>query len=299
MTALGLGTFAVRAVERAARTACAAGAPWIDTAPAYARGRAHEALRPVLADHPAVRVATKIGAYGVSQGRAAAAAGVLPGDQAVTGHSLAPWFIRWQTLQSAQELGRAPDMVFVQYPELVGPDRAAVHAGLRGAFAVLEELAQEGLISGYGVSTWWGLTSQAFTVPGILRLAREAAGSPEHAMTGLQMPLNLAGHEQIREALDGQGPLTEAHDAGLTTFGASPLSGGGLLRAMQPGFASRVRPGLSVAAACVLAAASCPGLDVVLLSASTRAHWDDAAAPLARPLPPSHLREILYALASP
>jgi uncharacterized OsmC-like protein len=50
------------------------------------------------------------------------------------------------------------------------------------------------------------------------------------------------------------------------------------------------------AAACLLAAASCPSLDVLLVAASTRQHWDEAAAALTAPLDGQGLREVLDAL---
>ncbi|CAM5264912.1 Oxidoreductase OS=Streptomyces microflavus OX=1919 GN=Smic_52340 PE=4 SV=1 [Streptomyces microflavus] len=57
MTAsLGLGTYRVRGVEQAARTACADGSVWIDAAD---YSDAHQALRPVISGHLRARVATK------------------------------------------------------------------------------------------------------------------------------------------------------------------------------------------------------------------------------------------------
>ncbi|MEU7600263.1 aldo/keto reductase [Streptomyces sp. NPDC041003] len=70
MTAsLGLGTYKVRDVAEAGRTACSRGTAWIDTAPNY--GRAHEELAPVLAEHPQVKVSTKTGFFGRQEGTAA------------------------------------------------------------------------------------------------------------------------------------------------------------------------------------------------------------------------------------
>ncbi|MEU5431495.1 aldo/keto reductase [Streptomyces olivoreticuli] len=145
---LGLGTLMVRDVGEAARAACAAAVPpvWIDTAPGYADGWAHEVLAPVLADHPAVKIATKTGLYGTSQ--RAAATHALWWGRPRSRHDLSPRFVRWQTEQSLRALGRV-DMVFVEYPERAyGPYRRAVHAQLREAFGVLEEFAQAGRIGG-------------------------------------------------------------------------------------------------------------------------------------------------------
>lgn len=300
MTAvLSLGTYRVRAVGQAARTALAAGSPWVDTAPNYAHGYAHEALRPALRTYPTVRVATKTGFFTGKQGHAAQAEKVLSWEEAARGHSLAPHFVRWQTERSLAVLGRA-DIVFVHNPEHHGHghDRAALHGRMREAFAALEEYNQAGRIGGYGVATWSGLTSEAFTVPELLTLARQAAGSAEHHLTGLQMPVSLIMDDLIRQALNGVGPLMDAKDGGLITFGSAPLHGGELLRAMTPELVDFIRPGLSPAAAALLAAGSCPGLDVVLTSASTREHWDDAAKALAAPLTAGELRKVTDELSS-
>ncbi|MYX97810.1 aldo/keto reductase [Streptomyces sp. SID486] len=297
--ALSLGTYRVRAVIQAARTALAAGSPWVDTAPNYAHGRAHEELRPVLGEYPSVRVATKAGYFTEEQGRTALADGVLTWEEMASRHSLEPVFVRWQTERSLAALGRA-DLVFVHNPEHHGNglDRATLHWRVREAFTVLEEFAHAGRIGGYGVATWTGLTSEAFTVPELLALARQAAGSAEHHCTGLQMPVSLIIDDLIRQALDGGGPLVQAKDAGLITFGSAPLHGGELLEAMTPELVNFIRPGLSAAAAALLAAGSCPGLDVVLTSASTREHWDDVAKALTAPLTAEELRRVTDELAA-
>ncbi|MGW2328973.1 aldo/keto reductase [Streptomyces sp. NPDC001700] len=297
--ALSLGTYRVRGVGQAARTALAAGSPWLDTAPHYVHGRAHAELRPVIGEYLTVRVATKTGFFTEGQGRAALTEGVLTREEAVSGHSLGRRFIRWQTERSLAALGRV-DLVFVHNPEHdgYGLARAALHEPVREAFATLEEFTHAGKIGGYGVATWSGLRSGAFSVPESITLARQAAGSAEHHFTGLQMPVSLIMDDLIRQALDGGGPLVQAKDAGLITFGSAPLHGGGLLDAMTPELVNFIRPGLSAAAAALLAAGSCPGLDVVLVSASTREHWDDAAKALAAPLTSGELRRVTDELAA-
>ncbi|MQT05666.1 aldo/keto reductase [Streptomyces jumonjinensis] len=297
--ALSLGTYRVRAVRQAARTALAAGSPWVDTAPHYARGRAHEELGPVLREYPTGRVTTKAGFFTEEQGRTAVAEGVLTREAAAEGHSLERGFVRWQTERSLAVLGRV-DLVFVHNPEhdRHGLGRAAAHDRVREAFIALEEFAQAGRIGGYGVATWSGLASGTFSVPELVLLARQAAGSSEHHFTGVQMPVSLITDAPIRQALNGGGPLVRAEDAGLITFGSAPLHGGELLDAMTPELVNLIRPGLSAAAAALLAAGSCPGLDVVLTSASTREHWDDAAKALAAPLTAQELRRVTDELAS-
>ncbi|MEV8479882.1 aldo/keto reductase [Streptomyces sp. NPDC051173] len=283
--ALSLGTYRVRAVAQAARTALTAGSPWVDTEPNYAHGRAHEELRPVLREYPTVRVATKTGFFTEEQGRTALAEGVLIREEAANRHSLEQGFVRWQTERALAALGRV-DLVFVYNPEHHGHglDRAALHGRVREAFTALEEFAHVGRVDGYGVATWSCLCSGAFSVPELLALARQAAGSTEHHFTGLQMPVSLIMDAPITQALNSGGPLVQAKNAELITFGSAPLHGGELLAAMTPELVNFIRPGLSAAAAALLAAGSCPGLDVVLTSASTREHWDDVSKALAAPL---------------
>ncbi|MGW6616449.1 aldo/keto reductase [Streptomyces erythrochromogenes] len=292
--ALGLGTYRVRAVEEPARAACSDGLVWLDTAPNYAT--AHQALGPVIAGHPRAMVATKTGFFTRQEGKAAVAAGVLPPEEAAAGHSLHPGFARWQTDRSLAALGRA-DIVFVHNPEHAHQDRGVLHARLRDVFCELEEYAAEGRIAGYGVATWSGFQHEAFTVPELLGLAKEAAGSGEHHLGAIQQPVSLVMARPIALALGGRGPLVQARAAGLLTFGSSPLHGGELLDLATPELAEFIRPGTSTAAACLLAAASCPSLDVVLLSASTPQHWKAAKEAIASPLEPDQLRRVTDVLA--
>lgn len=295
MTAsLGLGTYRVRAVEQAARTACADGLVWIDTAPNYAD--AHRLLCPVIADHPRAMVATKTGFFTKAEGKAAVQAGVLTSEEASAGHSLRRAFIRWQTDRSLAALGRA-DLVFVHNPERAHLDLVDLHARLREVFAVLEEFTTVGRIGGYGVATWSGLLRDVFTVPELLGLAKEAAGSGEHHLRAVQQPVSLVMAQPIALALDGRGPLVQARAAGLITFGSAPLHGGELATLTTPELAQFISPGASPAAACLLAAASCPSLDVVLLSASTKQHWNAAKDVIASPLEPGQLRKVTDVLA--
>ncbi|MFF2747737.1 aldo/keto reductase [Kitasatospora sp. NPDC058048] len=276
---LGLGTYRVRAAGEAARTALRAGARWIDTAPNYAHGQAHHDLASALADHPDARVTTKTGFHPDSR------------------HSLAPEDVRTQTEESLAVLGRA-DLVFVHNPERLSHNRKQLHHTLRAAFAVLEEFAAAGRIGGYGVATWSGFTEQAFTVAELTGLARDAAGSTDHHLAGVQMPVSLVMAEPLALALDGDGPLIHARDAGVTTFGSAPLHGGELPSLMTPELVNLIAQGSTPHAAAFQVVGACPALDVVLASTSTRRHWDDARAALAEPIPDERLRTVLDVLST-
>ncbi|MBT2452173.1 aldo/keto reductase [Streptomyces sp. ISL-43] len=298
--ALGLGTYRVRNVKSAARIAVQAGAPWIDTAPNYGDGLALHDLGSVLRESPrAPLVATKAGFFTRSQGRTALGLGLLTEHDASAGHCLDPRFVAYQVNEAVALLGRV-DLVFVHNPERAGRgvDRAVMHWRLREAFTALEEQVQQGRIPGYGVATWSGLLEGAFSVPDLLALAREAAGSTDPHLIAVQMPVSLISDAPITQALNGGGPLVQAKDAGLITFGSAPLHGGELLDAITPELVDLIRPGLSAGAAGVLAAGSCPALDFVLTSTANREHWDDAAKALAAPLTAEQLRRVTDELAT-
>ncbi|MFB7474318.1 aldo/keto reductase [Kitasatospora sp. NPDC056184] len=276
---LGLGTYRVRAAGEAARTALAAGAKWIDTAPNYGHGRAHHDLAPILAEHPTAKVTTKTG--------------FNPDGH----HSLAPADVRAQTEESLAALGRA-DIVFVHNPERSAHDRQQLHHNLRAAFAVLEEFAQASRIGGYGVATWAGFTNQAFTVAELIALAAEAAESANHRLAGVQLPVSLVMAEPITQALDGGGPLVHARDAGIMTFASAPLHGGELPGLMTPELVNLIQPGSTSHNAAFQLIGACPALDVVLTSTSTLQHWEDARDALAQPIPGARLRTVLDVLSA-
>jgi len=288
MTDLALGTYRCRDIPRAAAHAVTRGATWIDTAPNYLSGEAHTKLAPILKRHPTVRISTKTGIFTRLEGEEAARKRILTHDQAATGRSLRPDFLRWQTDRSLTALGRA-DLVFVHNP----PGRTA----LRDAFTVLEEYACDGRIGGYGVATWTGFDTRAFTVAELLELARESTGGPEHHLKAVQFPVSLVKARPIALALAGRGPLVEADAHGLSVFASAPLHGGELTGLVTPELARLIGPGLTPAQAALHVVASTPGVTRVLLSTDDPAHWDAALHTFAlEPLPGSSLRKVLDVL---
>ncbi|MFI2431509.1 aldo/keto reductase [Streptomyces sp. NPDC018693] len=294
---LALGTYHCRDIPRAAAHAVVRGASWIDTAPNYRAGQAHTLLAAsVLPQQRQVRISTKTGFFAREEAEAAVSAGILTREQAKAGHSLTANFLRWQTTRTLNVLGRA-DVVFVHNPEHVRLDREELHERLRDAFAVLEEYADAGHVGGYGVATWSGLDSGAFTVPELLTLAREAAGTDEHHLHAVQLPVSLVMARPISLALDGRGPLVQARAAGLDTFVSSPLHGGELPGMVTPELAELIDPGLTPAQAALGIVASTPGVTRILLGTNNPAHWDAAARTIALPpLPLATLRKVLDVL---
>ncbi|MGV9338047.1 aldo/keto reductase [Streptomyces sp. NPDC003688] len=300
MTDLALGTYRCRAIPEAAARAAASGA-WIDTAPNYAHGRAQRDLAPALAAHPGSRVSTKAGFFTAATGADAVRARVLDGERAATGHSLAPDYLRWQVDRNRAELGRTRlDLMLLHNPERAHHgDRTALHDTLRAAFAVLEEAASTGHLTGYGIATWHGFADGLFTVADLLALAADAAGTRAHHLAAVQLPVSLVMLDPLLQALDGHGPIADAASAGLTVMASAPLHGGELPTITGPELADLIRPGLTPAQACLLTTASCPGVTHLLLAASSAPHWEEAAVAVAQPpLDTSRLREITGVLTS-
>lgn len=292
--ALALGTYRLRNVASAARYAAASETTWLDTAPNYLHGRAQTLLAPVLVEHPRLQVATKVGFLTLQTREAVSAAGVLPPGMR---HSLHPRYVRWQVERNRHELGRDHvETVFLHNPERVG--EASLRQVLRDAFAVLEQEAAAGHLVSYGVATWTGFRDRLFTVAGLDGLATEAAGSPQHHLKAIQLPVSLVMDSALAAALDGHGPIADAAARGWDVHASAPLHGGELLALATAELAALLHPSLSIAQACLLAVASCPGVSKVLLSASTPAHWDAARAALDEPpLPAETLRKVLDVLA--
>ncbi|OEJ41239.1 hypothetical protein AR457_09980 [Streptomyces agglomeratus] len=288
---LGLGTYRCRDVTRAAAMAAAAGADWIDTAPNYAQGQAERALAPVLAEHPELKVSTKVGFLAPGSRGLALRAKVLAAGTAEAGHCLSPRYIGWQVACSRRTLGRMPDVVFVHNPEH-GCRREAMTDRLYLAFLTLEEACLAGLIRGYGVATWSGFSSGLFDVPLLLELAAKAGG-PHHHLRAIQLPLSVVNLAPIAQALDGVGVLADAQAAELDVFASAPLHGGAVPNLVTPELAELIQPGSSPAQAGLAVVASSPGVSRVLLSTDQPQHWSEATTVIGQPaLPLDTLRKV-------
>ncbi|WP_017613969.1 aldo/keto reductase [Nocardiopsis salina] len=292
MTLLGMGTYRSRDAATSAGIAASAGCALIDTAPVYGHGAHQAALAPVLRTHPNVKVATKVGYLTRGQAQVALTAGALTDEEAAFGHSIAPAYVRHQIAMSRIELRRfTPDIVYLHNPEHQ-EERSDLHARIRAAFAALEDEAARGMIRGYGVATWTGFDCGAFTVSDLVRLAREAAGSTQTALTAIQLPVSMVNVAPIRQSLNGCGPLHEANEAGLQSWASAPLHGGELPSLIRPKLADIVRPGASGVDAALLMTASAPGLTGLLISTTNAGHWKQAAEAVRDLLPDHRLKEL-------
>lgn len=77
-----------------------------------------------------------------------------------------------------------------------------------------------------------------------------------------------------------------------------PLHGGELPHLATSEIAQLIRPGTPIAAACLTAVASCPGVSKVLLATGNSAHWTDALAATRAEVPRDTLRTVLDVLAT-
>ncbi|RFU40214.1 aldo/keto reductase [Actinomadura logoneensis] len=299
MALLGLGTYRCRDVSAAAQAAIAAGLPLIDTAPVYAHGTAQTHLGRHLINHSQVRVSSKVGHMTRSQAAAARVAGVVTVQQAERGHCLTPDYIDHQLAQNLAELRRSRlDLLYLHNPEHdIHTDRQHLMHQIRDAFEACERAAHQGRITGYGIATWSGFSSSAFTVPELLAAARQAAGGPDHHLAAIQLPVNLVQLAPLSQSLKGGGPVAQASHAGLEVWASAPLNGGELTTLVSQELAELIGPGLSPSGAALTVVASTPGITGALLSASTTAHLQDALVTFQRPpLQPEHLREICRVL---
>lgn len=134
-----------------------------------------------------------------------------------------------------------------------------------------------------GVATWSGFTTGTLTVEGLDRLADEVAGGAGHHLRAVQLPVSLVADGAFRQALDGKGLIAKAAGRGWEVLASAPLHAGELPRLATRELADMLDPGLTIAQACLLAVASCPGVTRILLSASDPRHWAAARVALARP----------------
>ncbi|MEU1439653.1 aldo/keto reductase [Streptomyces sp. NPDC005786] len=301
-TTLALGTYRIAAEHLPAAAERAANSPaqMIDTAPNYCGGRAHQLIAPALRTHPTLRVATKVGFLTTDSARAATADGVLGDTGTTTRHSLAAPFVRWQSERNREELGRDHlDIIFLHNPEQPSAQEP-LHQQLRAAFTVLEEQAADGRLSSYGVATWQGFADGRFTVADLDRIGTEAAGTRDHHLTTIQLPVSLIEDTALSQALHRRGPITHAADRGWKVHASAPLHGGTLTRlAGKSDLAKMIRPGATIAEACLAVTASCPGITAVLTSTANAEHWNTALAALDKPaIPTDTLRMVLDVLAT-
>ncbi|MFF9481359.1 aldo/keto reductase [Streptomyces sp. NPDC014733] len=289
---LGLGTYRVRNLPEAVKSAVFHDVDWVDTAPVYLHGKAEQQLKPALATCP-MSVSTKVGFFTPSQAERAFEEDALPHAQ--VSHCLTQRAILWQAERSRRELGRMPDITFVHNPEHGLHDIKELESRLYEAVAALEECVDRGLTKGYGVATWDAVHDGRLPVERIAGIAKEVGQGGGSRLKAIQLPLSVIHLAPLADAIRGYGPLMDAQAHGLDVFASAPLHGGELLDIIPASVAEELAPGASPLRVALGLVASAPGVTRVLLSASSPRHWADAAKATEDPLPDEHLKEIARA----
>ncbi|GAA4240357.1 hypothetical protein GCM10022254_64680 [Actinomadura meridiana] len=212
---------------------------------------------------------------------------------------MSPAYLQHRISTNITELGRERlDLLYLHNPEHdAHGDRRRLLKQITRAFTIFEEAAHQGDITCYGIATWSGFTSGAFTIHDLVTAAQQAAGSARTHLRAIQLPVSLIELAPVAEALHGSGPIAAAAGVGLEVWASAPLNGGELVDLVSYDLAEFINPGFSRVAAALSVVASTPGLAGVLLSASTTAHWQEAGRAFQSPaIPPTRLQDICHVL---
>lgn len=213
-----------------------------------------------------------------------------PDELVAGGHCLGPRFLRFCLAKSRQNLGlRTVDVYYLHNPE---QQAAAVGhqtflKRMRDAFATLEEAVSRGDIGAYGCATWDGLrTPQGakghIELEALVAVARDAGGD-QHHFRAVQLPINLAMPEAVRETTQSIGgrPVTAVEAAkalGLAAIASATLMQSRLASNLPPELAEHF-PALSTDAQRALAfTRSIPGVATALVGMKRVEHVDENLA---------------------
>jgi len=189
---------------------------------------------------------------------------MAPNDVVAGGHCLTPEFITDQIRRSKRNLGVATiDIYYLHNPEqqLESLSRTRFLSRMRDVFAALEKAVDDGSIGSYGCATWSGFRVDKASKPHLdlaelVSLAREVGG-PDHHFRVVQLPINLAMPEAVRQATQRSGerqvPLLQAAaDLGIAVIASASLMQGQLARGL-PAKVREAFPGLHSDAQCAVA----------------------------------------------
>jgi aryl-alcohol dehydrogenase-like predicted oxidoreductase len=212
---------------------------------------------------------------------------VQPDEIVAGGHSLAPRFIRYCVAKSRQNLGlRSIDLYYVHNPEqqLGSVSDDELYSRLEAAFAVLEEAADRGDITHYGIATWDGLRTP-HGQPGHLSLERvvhaaRRVGGAGHRLRAIQLPVNLAMSEAVRSATQLVGgkaltPIQAAGELGLAVIGSAALMQAALAAGLPAPVRDHFRRFETDAQRAIGFARAIDGLSSALVGMKTSAHVDE------------------------
>jgi aryl-alcohol dehydrogenase-like predicted oxidoreductase len=213
---------------------------------------------------------------------------ILRPDEIVGGgHSLAPRFIRYCLAKSRQNLGlRSIDLYYIHNPEqqLGVVEPGDLYSRLESVFAVLEEAADRGEISGYGIATWHGLRIPPdqqghLSLEAVVEAARRAGGGA-HRLRAVQLPVNLAMSEAVRmptQLVKGK-PLTLAQaamDLHLAVIGSATLMQAQLTDGLPAALREHFRDLTTDAQRAIAFARTIDGVGASLVGMKRVAHVDE------------------------
>ncbi|HKB15536.1 MAG TPA: aldo/keto reductase [Planctomycetota bacterium] len=238
-------------------------------------------------------------------------AGIADFDDLVGGcHCMTPRFLRDQIDRSRRNLGLVClDLYFLHNPEqqLEEVSRKDFRRRIRGAFAALEEAAEEGKIRWYGLATWDGLllppeAKGHLSLQELVEVAAEVAkGKPR--LRAIELPYSLVRPDAAvvrTQEWNGEGAtvLEAARKLGLAVLASAPFAQGKLAR-VAPDWTVEAFPGLKTPAQRALHfVRSTPGVTTVLAGMSRVSHAEEnLAISNVSPLAPPAARELLARVA--
>jgi aryl-alcohol dehydrogenase-like predicted oxidoreductase len=271
---LGVGTYRVRADLRSVLPqAWAAGCRLVDTAATYRHGRAHGEIAKLIEE--------EIGAGHLSGPAEITIMTKVGFRRSEDGHSLDADFLREEIAIAGGQLEPAAiDTLFLHNPEVAAAGRSQdeFFRLLRAAIEVCEEARAGGSIRRYGVATWSAFAAtdgrSPLSVGALDALASEVAGG-DHGLRSVQLPVSLIRSEAAVEALAATGPIVDAASRAWSVFASSPLHGGQLPPLLTADFLRLFPNSTTPAQACVLFAASVPGVTAVLVGPRTVEQFDE------------------------
>jgi aryl-alcohol dehydrogenase-like predicted oxidoreductase len=212
---------------------------------------------------------------------------LLRPEEVVSGHSLAPRFLRHQIETSLANLGlETIDVYYLHNPEtqLRAVDRKEFRARMTGAFEVLEKAAEEGRVSFYGTATWNAYRTNAgardfLSLAELVSVAREVAGEG-HRFRFVQAPYSLAMTEIFTENQqpDGEARVSlcqAAASLGVHVIASASLAQG-QLKAGLPDWLGRLFRGLRTDAQRALQfVRSTPGVASALVGMKSPEHLQE------------------------
>jgi aryl-alcohol dehydrogenase-like predicted oxidoreductase len=266
LISVGLGLYAPSTNPQCLVASATSLVTYLDTAPHYAAGRAEQIVGNVLAETETAASRPQVGIK----------LGVRPPNGHASWDCAAHYNARKSILQSRTLVQTDQPVAFVHNPEwlfrnLPRPDAVGV---LRTLMALLQELADDQKIAGFGIATYDGLWDH-ISVDGLHEIATHVAAGRQTAFRLLQVPASIVHNADIARAIVcGTGVLHDARRLGWHVFASQPFFHGKVREAVAPPLLAYLSEDsnpfrLSFDFVC------CSGLfDTIIVGCSTREHLE-------------------------